>query len=217
MFGHPKDPKDFVDNYTNTNCRLTLLLKLILNVCCVSDSWPVCHLPLQLVIFLSLSIQLWYYITDYWPVLRRPFCLDVIPIRELIVIAIYCLFIEFCQKKKINPLGHKPLVLGSLALMHSVLCVFGSILNYGSQISTNKTARGKKESPFILETADTIEYVAFKEQISYAVHKVPALVHELPLSKVPAVIQGDEWLSCRDWTKWVHLMNESDLSHESSL
>lgn len=51
-------------------------------------------------------------------------------------------------------------------------------------------------------TLDIIDYVAFKEQISYFVHKVPALVHELPLTQSQAVILGDEWASYRDLTLW---------------
>lgn len=74
-------------------------------------------------------------------------------------------------------------------------------MKYNSRISTNKTAEGGEGSPFFLETADIIEYMAFKEQISYVVHKVPALVHKLALSKAPAIILGDEWASCRDLTK----------------
>lgn len=46
-------------------------------------------------------------------------------------------------------------------LINSVLCVYGSILKYSSRISTNKTAEGEEERPFILETADIIKYVAF--------------------------------------------------------
>lgn len=97
---NPKDPEARVD------LQVYIIIEAYVNVCCFSESCPVCHFPLQLqlVSSLSLSIQLWYYITDYWPVLRRPFCLDVIPFTELIVNAIRCWFVDFCQK---NPFCHK--------------------------------------------------------------------------------------------------------------
>lgn len=110
---------------------------------CVSQFRIMASVPSSLAacllfVICHLSILLWYYITDYWPELRRPFCLDVIPIRELIVIAIHRL--------PKNPFRHKPPFLGSVMLIPSVFCVYKSILKYSSQIGTNKTARGEMKA-----------------------------------------------------------------------
>lgn len=121
-----------------------IIIEAYVNVCWIAESWPMWHFPLQLVSSLSLSIQLWYYITDYWPVLKRTFCLDVIPITELIVIANHCLFIDFCQK---NPVHHKaPFLRWFSANKLCIMCLWKHIEVQFTNQHKQDSGRGRRKA-----------------------------------------------------------------------